>query len=223
MKIARKFSNLKRIPGVATLLHVPGVRQIAKLTYAYVASFEIINEPDRKFLVNSIFPAVKRIQPRKLLFVGCKRYTAGYCSSLGAAGVECWTIDIDAASARWGAGNKHIIGDFQTIESQCDVLFDVVIMNGVFGFGLDTVEQMERSLAVLWRIVRTEGFIVLGWNSDRTIDPSTLPAFKRYFDYSLAPPMVGRRLFPSSTHIYDFLRPRIASTNDRMTPSAAAG
>ena len=141
MKIARKFSNLKRIPGVATLLHVPGARQIAKLTYAYIVSFEIINEPDRKFLVNSIFPAVKRIQPRKLLFVGCKRYTAGYCSSLGAAGVECWTIDIDAASARWGAGNKHIIGDFQTIESQCDVLFDVVIMNGVFGFGLDTVSS----------------------------------------------------------------------------------
>jgi hypothetical protein len=72
---------------------------------------------------------------------------------------------------------------------------------------------MERSLAVLWKILRPGGFVILGWNTDRIVDPLTLSNFK-LFRYNSTLPVAGRVSFSSSTHVYDFLQPRIMNANE---------
>jgi SAM-dependent methyltransferase len=209
MKMTSLLRALQTNPLSRLVLYIPGTRSIAKRAYSLFSAQEVLEEPDRRFLVEVILPAIRRARPHNLLFVGCQRYTVQYYEYFSEAGIECWTVDIDPACARWGAKRNHIVGDFQFIDRYCDVIFDAVIMNGVFGYGIDTPEHMERSLVKLWKILKPGGFMVLGWNTDRIPDPNALSAFKTYFSYHSTAPLSGRHPIPSSTHIYDFLDARV--------------
>ena len=121
------------------------------------------------------------------------------------SGLSCWTLDIDPEAAQWGMPGQHVIGDVQHVHAIFPTAdFDVTIMNGVFGFGIDAVDQMDRSVEAVAHIMKPGGLFILGWNSDRISDPQNLVSIKRNFRSIDTLAFPKRKTFPSSTHVYDF-------------------
>jgi hypothetical protein len=157
---------------------------------------------DRSYLDRELIPAVGR-RGGKALFVGCRKYTKHYPALLLAYGVECWTIDIDPGVARWGASGRHVIGDIQDASDHWPPSsFDTIILNGVFGFGINSVRDQDAALGVCRRLLASDGWLVLGWNTDRCVDPSELSTLRNHFRPSSFPGLAERQRFIRSTHIY---------------------
>src|ERR1700722_4036746 len=92
---------------VARILVPVGVR---RRVGTWLGELRIDRRPDRIYLTRELIPAVAR-RGGKLLFVGCRRYTKNYPALFGAHGADCWTIDVDLSVARWGAPERHVVGD----------------------------------------------------------------------------------------------------------------
>ena len=90
--------------------------------------------------------------------------------------------------------------------------FDTVVLSGVFGFGLDSVPEQDASIAACAAILKPEGILVLGWNTDRVSDPEMLPklaeCFRRHHDAELP----DRIMFKHSTHVFDMYGRRHRTT-----------
>jgi Methyltransferase domain len=195
----KKF--IKSIPGAMVLMNLPGMRDIRRR----ILCSKIRKLPDRIFFREYILPGVSRLKPSELLFVGCRDYSESYCQYWRHCGINCWTLDIDPKAARWGVPGRHIVGDVQHVNrlfSPASV--DVVIMNGIFGFGINTVEQMNRSLQAVAQAMKPGGLFILGWDTDKIADPLDLQSLKLNFSAINKPDFPPRTTFPSSTHVYDF-------------------
>lgn len=77
-------------------------------------------------------------------------------------------------------------------------------MNGIFGFGIDTVEQMDRSVEAIASVIKSGGLFILGWDTDKTSDPAELRSLQLNFRPIDRSGFLKRTTFPSSTHVYDF-------------------
>ena len=166
------------------------------------------DRPDRKLLVRWILPDLS--QPgTTVLWVGCQPYTRTYMDVIERTGAECWTLEIDPAARRWGHTRRHIVGDLQMVGTLClPAQFDVVLVNGVFGYGLDIESGQNEAIEGLARVLKADGLLMLGWNTHRTSDPLRLPAIRRFFIRSQRPGFEQRITFPESTHVYDFFQLR---------------
>lgn len=163
-----------------------------------VASF-----PDRVLLTNSILPGV-RTTARDILWIGCRAYTRSYYAILEETGAKCWTIDIDPDQAHFGHPMRHVTGDATRLEDHfAPDTFDAILCNGVFGWGVNSVEGQSRLVEQMARIIRPGGSMVLGWNTDKSPDPIGLlpPHFEPADLFGL-----GKRVTfpPPHTHVYDF-------------------
>jgi SAM-dependent methyltransferase len=140
-----------------------------------------------------------------LLWVGCQRYTRPYTDLIERAGATCWTLEIDPSARRWGHPQRHIVGDLQRVAALYRPgQFDVAVVNGVFGYGLNTQSGQNEAIEGLARVLKPGGQLVLGWNTHRASDPLRLPAIERFFSRSQRPGFEQRITFPESTHVYDF-------------------
>lgn len=163
---------------------------------------------DRQVMAADFIPALAAMKG-SLLWIGTRVYTADDYARLERCGAEVWTTDIDIKAARWGHPTRHRIGDACALE---DVFpgarFDAVICNGVFGFGVDTPQMQTRSLASIARVLKPQGLLLLGWNTDRISDPVaaglTAPLYAPV-DFAGRP---SRTTFEDVTHVYDCLRKR---------------
>jgi len=88
--------------------------------------------------------------------------------------------------------------------------FDVVLVNGVFGYGLNTQYGQNAAIAGLARVLKPDGLLMLGWNTHRVSDPLQLSAIARFFVRSQRAGFEQRITFPESTHVYDFFALRNA-------------
>lgn len=150
----------------------------------WFGEFWIARYPDRKYLKREVIPAIAR-RGGKLLLVGCRRYTKHYPTLFGVHGTECWTIDIDTTVARWGAPERHIIGNIlDALDYWPASTFDTIVLNGVFGFGHYSVRDQEAAHRVCRDLLKTDGPLILGWNTDRCGDPSGLAAVRNHFRLS---------------------------------------
>jgi hypothetical protein len=145
----------------------------------------------------------------KVLFVGVRAYTRSYEQWFVAAGAEFWTTDIDPAAARYGAEGRHRAGDI----SKADQLFpqarfDLVILNGIFGWGVDDPRHMDATLVALHAILEKDGLLLVGWNHDRSPDPDTLPAMQTLFSAASVGGLPARQGFNDVTHVYSWYRRR---------------
>jgi SAM-dependent methyltransferase len=82
--------------------------------------------------------------------------------------------------------------------------FDVALVNGVFGYGLNTQSGQNTAIEGLARVLKPGGLLMLGWNTHRTSDPLGLSAIERFYIRSQRPGFEQRITFPESTHVYDF-------------------
>jgi SAM-dependent methyltransferase len=197
-----KKSTLTLLQRVAkSLLSANMRRRLRELRESqYVSRF-----PDRTVLIDRILPALSK-PDITMLWVGCRRYTRRYPAMIERRGAVCWTLEIDPAMRRWGHPKRHTVGDLQKVgELYPFGHFDAALVNGVFGWGLDTLDGQNEAVAGLARILKPGGMLMLGWNTDRSSDPTKLPAIDQFFIPSRLSGFERRITFSEVTHVYDFL------------------
>jgi SAM-dependent methyltransferase len=137
---------------------------------------------DRRVLEAEILPwLAAREDVRRLLFVGCARYTRHYGRFF--AGGEYWTIDPSARRRRWGA-ERHIVDRLEQLGRHASpATFDAIVCNGVLGWGLDGRAEAEAAFAACHTALRPRGELIVGWNDvaphDR-VRPESLSALARF-------------------------------------------
>ncbi len=167
-----------------------------------------MNTEDRRVLEQVIFPyflALPRTQ--RVLFIGCDWYTKHYERAFF-AGREYWTVDISAKARKFG-GTRHIVAGMQEIAARFEAgRFDLIICNGVYGFGLDTADACEAAFGAAWTRLREGGYLIFGWDDipERTPVPlESIAALAKFERFTPAPLGAWRYLTDTSyRHTYDF-------------------
>lgn len=161
---------------------------------------------DRRYMTQSILPALASAKVKQVLFVGSRPYTAHYGKRLTRAGIDYWTTDIDPEAADWGEKGHHIVCDIAKIDEVCaSESFDAVLLNGVFGFGVDENNAMDRTIEAIARVLCPKGILLIGWNTKKTPDPTELEAVRIHFCREQVLPLPLRKTFGNSDHVYDWL------------------
>jgi SAM-dependent methyltransferase len=172
----------------------------------FLANFDRIFS-DRQYMTENILPALALAKVQRVLFVGCKDYTARYGKQLTRVGIDYWTTDINPAAAIWGEKDHHIVCDITKIDDVCVVeSFDAVLLNGVIGDGLDKEDEMNRAVKAIARVLQPNGILLIGWNSQKKhADPMKLETVTAYFRHECVLPLPARKTFPNTDHVYDWL------------------
>jgi SAM-dependent methyltransferase len=172
-----------------------------------------LSSPDREVLEREILPYfASRDEFRRVLFVGCDWYTRRYERLF--AGKEYITIEVDAARRPFGA-KRHIVASLADLgEHVAAGGLDLVLCNGVFGWGLDAPDEASRAFAACAACLRPGGVLMLGWDDvaeHRPFDPLTLSALSALHGWQFPPFESSRRTV--GTHVYDFF----AKPHDALT------
>lgn len=118
---------------------------------------------DRNVLERKIFPWIlSEFEPKTVLDIGREDYQKFYNEYF--IDRELWSIDFDPKRKKWGAKN-HIACDAADVGEKFEPeYFDVVMMNGVLGWGLNEPEKIEKAFAGIYKILKPGGFFLLGYN-----------------------------------------------------------
>ena len=170
--------------------------------------------PDRQLFEHEILRAIAADDAnQRILSVGVAWYTRGYAAAF--EGRTFITLDVDESRAAF-ATTTHVVGDLRDLERHFDARtpFDVILMNGVIGYGLDTVDDVDRSLRECAARLRRGGLLVLGVNEEKPthVDPMAAPAHALFEQTAFARWPEGRITvaipFRERTHTFLFWRRR---------------
>jgi hypothetical protein len=208
--LVHRAEAFRRWPVLRWLYHHTPDRVIrfAALSLAKMAPSEA---PHRQFLVKRLLPFLAAMPVRRVLFVGTRWYTLSYASYFDAHGTEYWTNDIDPEVTRWGAPGRHICVDVRQIGQHIEAgEFDVVLLEGVFGWGVDTPDAMNVALEAIAGIMAPGGILLVGWDIGRNVDPLGLPAADTLFIPYQQENFSPRTIFNlnKSNHVFDLLQRR---------------
>ena len=168
-----------------------------------------IASPDRAILEEVILPYFGQgVDFQRILFVGCSAYTQWYDTFF--PDKEYWTIDSQARKRKYGA-RQHIVGSITELGRHFPpVFFQAIIMNGVIGFGLDTVEEIERALEACFETLDHGGILVVGWNDHAQRTPiklDALHALQHFAPYRFEPLQTNQlRTAGWQRHTFSFYR-----------------
>lgn len=99
---------------------------------------------------------------RRVLFVGCDWYTKHYADLF--AEREYWTLEKDPGRARYGA-QRHVTDTLAGLRRHfAEGSLDLVLCNGVVGWGLNELGEAEVSFEACFEALRGGGVLVVGWN-----------------------------------------------------------
>jgi SAM-dependent methyltransferase len=161
--------------------------------------------PDRKYMEETILPAFAGLNPERVLFVGTTQYTTHYEKYFKVSTCEYWTMDINPQMEIFGAKGRHIIGSVIDADHYFSPdFFDIVILNGVLGWGVDEIRDQDRTLEAIRKILKEGGILLLGWDTDRIIDPMELKGIRNHFSHCINAPLPDRVTLTESKHVYDF-------------------
>jgi hypothetical protein len=144
-----------------------GTRIVGRLVRDVKSIFGLdsyLRNADRYVLEQIIFPYfLCREQYRHILFVGCHWYTKGYNGYF--EGTKNYlTIDVDPSKAKYGA-RRHIVDGMQNLTRHFHAgAIDLILCNGVFGWGLDAKEDVEKGFQGSFDCLRGGGVLVVGWD-----------------------------------------------------------
>jgi hypothetical protein len=129
----------------------------------------------RRVLERVIFPAIYADATVKtILFVGVASYTSWYPTLFNTRpGLSFRTIDPDPQAVRFGARGRHRIGRVESLatEAASRGAYDLVIANGLFGFGTDTDEATVAVLDACHAVLQSGGRLLIGYSKPGTFDP----------------------------------------------------
>ena len=148
-----------------------------------------ITSHDRSILEEVILPDLANSTThQKILFVGCSAYTQWYKEFFSMK--EYWTIDPKNVKRKYGS-ERHIVDSITNVGKYiARDYFDVIIMNGVIGFGLNRVSDIEDAIEACHDVLVRQGILLLGWNDTarRTrIDLRASRALGRFREYYFEP------------------------------------
>ncbi len=104
-----------------------------------------------------------------MLLVGVQSYNLPLYEASARAGITVWSIDYDPASSAYAAPAGHFVGDIREVDALVKELrFDVILFNGVLGFGINTASAALEALAAMTKIAAPGALLVVGWNPGRT-------------------------------------------------------
>ncbi|NDK55850.1 class I SAM-dependent methyltransferase [Pontibacter fetidus] len=162
-------------------------------------------QPDRIWLDRHLYSRLSQLKQGRILFVGCAFYT-WESLKLFHKGVDLVTVDIDECNEIWG-GDKHLVASILDIDKFVEPhSFDIVLLNGIFGHGVNTPEMQEQTFKALHNILKPDGLLQIGWNHDLITDPTELQLSKDLFYKTAYEGLPQRTTFPDSTHVFDFMR-----------------
>jgi hypothetical protein len=162
---------------------------------------------DRDTLERVIIPAyAARADIARVLFVGCAWYTRHYEGMF--PGRDYTTIDPDPWKRRFGA-RRHIVAGLEALDGRVAAgSLDLILCNGVFGWGLDGRADCERAFGACFDALRPKGELVIGWNDvaeHRPLELKTLDSLARFAPLRFEPLGAARYLAnPDNGHVYDF-------------------
>ncbi len=190
-------------------LSVHLVQKISLLIDTFSLEPDQIISHDRTILENVILPYFDRtVSVRKVLFVGCSAYSCRYKELL--ENKECGTIDPKRVKRKYGS-EKHIIDSITNI-GKCMVksYFDVIIMNGVIGFGLNRVGDIEQAIDACYESLASAGILLVGWNDRASripVDIRSIRALIKFHEYYFRPLQTCHyRTEGSQRHTFSFYR-----------------
>jgi hypothetical protein len=127
--------------------------------------------PSRLYLQEVLIPALAGAGRRRMLFVGVQSYNLPVYRSCAEHNIAVWSVDYDPASAIYGAPQGHFVGDVEQIAILAPSLkFDVIIFNGILGFGVNTPTDATAALDAMEQVAEPDALLIVGWNPGRTDD-----------------------------------------------------
>jgi SAM-dependent methyltransferase len=185
---------------------------------------------NRQFLEQSVFGYINRMAGQapgtiKTLFVGVDKHNWHYPRLLK---TEFHSLDIEAGKAVYGQPGRHWTGSATSVAGHYgDNAFDVVVANGLLGFGIDEAQGCRHLLENCEAVLKPGGLLVLGYNdrSDR-VPYAVLPMALGLFD-EFTPPIAEvagalHRVDDSFQHVYLFLTKRRPAVQSDAAPPANA-
>ena len=142
-------------------------RMLKQMVKRFLANRDIdlrLKPPDRALLEGRILPWLAGLEEsRRVLFVGCEWYTQGYRRWFQPD--TYWTIDCDPEKKSFGAPARHLVDSMANTAAHFPAAsLDLVICNGVFGWGLDARPDIEAAFTAVHHVLRPGGLFLLGWN-----------------------------------------------------------
>lgn len=204
MKRKTVWTRLRNAPGQIRWLVVRAARSAVGLDTS-------LRTEDRRVLEETILPwFAKREDARRVLFVGCDWYTRQYQRLF--ADREYWTLEMDPRRRRYGA-RRHVTASIVELGRYFEPgSLDVIIMNGVLGWGLNDAVQAEAAIAACGLALRREGSLVVGWNDipeKKVLDLETSAGIASFDAWTFPALGTARYLTPGrARHTYDFFRRR---------------
>ncbi len=162
---------------------------------------------DRRVLEEVIFPYFQSSpEIRRVLFVGCAWYTKHYRQTFKDA--DYWTIDPDPTTRKF-ATRQHFTASLERLgDFFPEGHFDLIVCNGVYGFGLDGIEECDRAFQQCHSRLAEGGIMLLGWDDipARTPVPLADIASLDEFERFIFPPLETWRYLTDTPyrHTYDF-------------------
>ena len=171
--------------------------------------------PDRVLLEDTLLPHyAPRARGGRALFVGVRFYTRCYPRLFG--GCELTTLDRDPAMRRHGAA-RHVTDSLENLARHFPPgHFQLIVANGVFGWGLDAPADVEAALAACHACLVPGGDLVLGVNELRAATPrlDASVALRKFSPAADAPGGAARVVVHTplgeGTHTFLFFRRPVA-------------
>ncbi|GEM_PF-975569 len=176
-----------------------------------------LKSANRIFLESSIFQYINQAyggkQPRNNgLFIGCDKRSWHYPKVLD---LELHTIDIEKKKALYGNYKHHIVGSATELERYYDPeSFEVIIGNGLIGFGMNAPEQCEQFLKGVALLLKSEGLFVIGFNDGPEFVSFKVKAATNYQLFEeFVPENFGltKSTYQFGDHTFVFLKKRMAT------------
>jgi len=143
------------------------LRRILNLAFAEIKAVvgidSYLESEDRRVLEQVIFPYFLGDDTySNVLFVGCSWCTKAYNKRFEEK-KNYWTIDAWRLKKRYGA-KQHVIDGLQNLGSHFQPgALDLILCNGVFGYGLDGKTDVEQAFQACGDCLREGGVLVIGY------------------------------------------------------------
>ena len=148
-----------------------------------------------RVLETIVFPYfIQRDEFYRVLFVGCDWYTRAYNRMFQNKAYS--TMDINPSQSKYGA-KHHIVDSAANVHLHFNEdTLDLIICNGVFGWGLDARADVERAFQGCFECLREGGVLVLGWNDISKRRPFFLEECQslQLFNQYVFPPLLHRSI-----------------------------
>jgi hypothetical protein len=159
-----------------------------------------VEGPARDLLEDVILRAIYA-EPavRHVLFVGVAAYTAWYPRAFATRPrLTFVTVDPTPAERRHGSRKHHVVGRVEELadEPVYRDAFDVIVLNGLFGYGTDSRNQDRAVLDAAHALLAPSGRAVLGYGNEGSFTPDLVDPV-RFEPYPV--PGLGRPQHPAGS------------------------